>query len=67
LLAWFRGPREFPTIPTTLPVVRFAEHLPIPAKASEKRALIRGHNSTKGLPERFSRPPADLDFLNSPV
>jgi uncharacterized protein (DUF1501 family) len=35
---------EFGTIPTTLPGVRIAEHLPLLARQTDKFSIIRGHN-----------------------
>ena len=39
---------EFGTIPTTLPGVRFVEHLPHLAKVTDKFSLIRGHDPRNG-------------------
>jgi hypothetical protein len=39
---------EFGTIPTTLPGVRIAEHLPLLAKQTDKYSIIRGHNPQNG-------------------
>jgi len=39
---------EFGTIPTTLPGVRIAEHLPLLAKQTDKFSIIRGHNPQNG-------------------
>jgi hypothetical protein len=39
---------EFGTIPTTLPGVRVAEHLPLLAKQTDKFSIIRGHNPQNG-------------------
>lgn len=39
---------EFNTIPTTLPGVRIAEHLPMLAKATDKYSIIRGHDPKNG-------------------
>ena len=39
---------EFGTIPTTLPGVRFAEHLPLLAKQTDKFGIIRGHDPQNG-------------------
>ncbi len=39
---------EFGTIPTTLPGVRFVEHLPNLAKATNKFSVIRGHDPRNG-------------------
>lgn len=39
---------EFNTIPTTLPGVRLAEHLPFLAKATDKYSIIRGHDPKNG-------------------
>ncbi len=39
---------EFGTIPTTLPGVRIAEHLPLLAKHTDKFSIIRGHNPQNG-------------------
>jgi uncharacterized protein (DUF1501 family) len=39
---------EFGTIPTTLPGVRIAEHLPLLARQTDKYSIIRGHNPQNG-------------------
>ncbi len=39
---------EFGTIPTTLPGVRIAEHLPLLARQSDKYSIIRGHDPRNG-------------------
>src|SRR5262245_8249853 len=39
---------EFATIPTTLPGVRIAEHLPHLAKQTDKFSIIRGHDPKNG-------------------
>jgi Protein of unknown function (DUF1501) len=39
---------EFNTIPTTLPGVRIAEHLPLLAKQTDKYSIIRGHDPRNG-------------------
>jgi uncharacterized protein (DUF1501 family) len=39
---------EFSTIPTTLPGIRFAEHLPRLAKLTDDFSLIRGHDPKNG-------------------
>src|SRR5436305_12382367 len=39
---------EFGTIPTTLPGVRVAEHLPLLAKQTDKYSIIRGHDPKNG-------------------
>ncbi len=39
---------EFGTIPTTLPGVRVAEHLPFLAKQTDKFSIIRGHDPKNG-------------------
>ncbi len=39
---------EFNTIPTTLPGVRIAEHLPLLAKQTDKYSIIRGHDPKNG-------------------
>src|SRR5216683_6289917 len=39
---------EFGTIPTTLPGVRIAEHLPLLAKQTDKYSIIRGHDPKNG-------------------
>jgi hypothetical protein len=39
---------EFGTIPTTLPGVRLAEHLPLLAKQTSKYSIIRGHDPKNG-------------------
>src|SRR5262249_12590893 len=39
---------EFGTIPTTLPGVRFAEHLPLLARQTDKYSIIRGHDPQNG-------------------
>src|SRR5260370_39701598 len=39
---------EFSTIPTTLPGVRFVEHLPHLAKQTDKFSIIRGHDPKNG-------------------
>src|SRR5437764_13472836 len=39
---------EFGTIPTTLPGVRIAEHLPLLAKQTDKYSIIRGHDPKHG-------------------
>src|SRR5438105_3129811 len=39
---------EFNTIPTTLPGVRIAEHLPMLAKQTDKYSIIRGHDPKNG-------------------
>jgi uncharacterized protein (DUF1501 family) len=39
---------EFNTIPTTLPGVRLAEHLPFLAKQTDKFSIIRGHDPKNG-------------------
>jgi uncharacterized protein (DUF1501 family) len=39
---------EFGTIPTTLPGVRVAEHLPLLARQTDKYSIIRGHNPQNG-------------------
>ncbi len=39
---------EFGTIPTTLPGVRIAEHLPLLAKQTDKFSIIRGHDPKNG-------------------
>ena len=35
---------EFGTVPTTLPGVRIAEHLPLLARQTDKYSIIRGHD-----------------------
>src|SRR4029079_18050101 len=39
---------EFDTIPTTLPGVRLAEHLPLLARNTDKYSIIRGHDPKNG-------------------
>jgi uncharacterized protein (DUF1501 family) len=39
---------EFGTVPTTLPGVRFSEHLPLLARQTDKFSIIRGHNPQNG-------------------
>ena len=39
---------EFSTIPTTLPGVRIAEHLPLLAQQTDKFSIIRGHDPKNG-------------------
>jgi hypothetical protein len=39
---------EFETIPTTLPGVRFTEHLPLLARQTDKFSIIRGHDPKNG-------------------
>jgi uncharacterized protein (DUF1501 family) len=39
---------EFATIPTTLPGVRIAEHLPLLARQTDKLSIIRGHDPKNG-------------------
>jgi hypothetical protein len=39
---------EFNTIPTTLPGIRIAEHLPMLAKQTDKYSIIRGHDPKNG-------------------
>jgi hypothetical protein len=39
---------EFNTIPTTLPGIRFAEHLPLLARQTDKFSVIRGHDPKNG-------------------
>jgi hypothetical protein len=39
---------EFGTIPTTIPGVRIAEHLPLLAKQTDKFSIIRGHDPKNG-------------------
>src|SRR5437870_1308234 len=39
---------EFATIPTTLPGVRIAEHLPLLARQTDKYSIIRGHDPKNG-------------------
>src|SRR5690349_2029252 len=39
---------EFKTIPTTLPGVHFAEHVPLLAKQTDLLAVIRGHDPKNG-------------------
>lgn len=39
---------EFNTIPTTLPGIRFTEHVPQLAKVTDKIAVIRGHDPKNG-------------------
>jgi hypothetical protein len=39
---------EFGTIPTTLPGVRLAEHMPMLARQTDKFSIIRGHNPQNG-------------------
>jgi uncharacterized protein (DUF1501 family) len=39
---------EFGTIPTTLPGVRFTEHLPLLARQTDKFSVIRGHDPQNG-------------------
>src|SRR5262249_51397734 len=39
---------EFGTIPTTLPGVRVAEHLPLLARQTDKLSIIRGHDPKNG-------------------
>jgi uncharacterized protein (DUF1501 family) len=39
---------EFGTIPTTLPGVRFSEHLPLLARQTDKFSIIRGHDPKNG-------------------
>src|SRR6184192_4024137 len=39
---------DFKTIPTTLPGVRIAEHLPLLAKQTDKFSIIRGHDPKNG-------------------
>jgi hypothetical protein len=39
---------EFGTVPTTLPGVRFSEHLPLTAKQTDHLAIIRGHDPKNG-------------------
>lgn len=39
---------EFGTIPTTLPGIRIAEHLPLLAKQTDKFSIVRGHDPKNG-------------------
>src|SRR5881227_2376704 len=39
---------EFGTVPTTLPGVRVAEHLPLLARQTDKYSIIRGHDPQNG-------------------
>lgn len=39
---------EFGTVPTTLPGVRIAEHLPMLARQTDKFSIIRGHDPKNG-------------------
>jgi hypothetical protein len=39
---------EFKTIPTTLPGVHIAEHLPLLARNTDKYSIIRGHDPKNG-------------------
>jgi hypothetical protein len=39
---------EFDTIPTTLPGVRLAEHLPLLARNTDKYSILRGHDPKNG-------------------
>jgi uncharacterized protein (DUF1501 family) len=39
---------EFGTIPTTLPGIRVAEHLPLLARQTDKYSIIRGHDPKNG-------------------
>src|SRR5262245_29580501 len=39
---------EFGTIPTTLPGVRVAEHLPLLARQTDRYSIIRGHDPKNG-------------------
>src|SRR5213593_4539370 len=39
---------EFKTIPTALPGVRIAEHLPFLAKQTDKYSIVRGHDPKNG-------------------
>jgi hypothetical protein len=39
---------EFGTIPTTLPGVRIAEHMPLLARATDKYSIVRGHDPKNG-------------------
>ncbi|MDB5308960.1 MAG: Sulfatase [Gemmataceae bacterium] len=39
---------EFATVPTTLPGVRFVEHVPLLAKQTDRLAVIRGHDPKNG-------------------
>src|SRR5690242_12398183 len=39
---------EFSTIPTTLPGIRVAEHLPLLAQQTDKYSIIRGHDPKNG-------------------
>src|SRR5437868_5652830 len=39
---------EFATIPTTLPGVRFAEHVPLLAKQTDRLGIVRGHDPQNG-------------------
>src|SRR5271169_5640650 len=39
---------EFGTIPTTLPGIRFTEHLPLLARQTDKFSVIRGHDPKNG-------------------
>jgi uncharacterized protein (DUF1501 family) len=39
---------EFNTIPTTLPGVRIAEHMPLLARNTDKYSIIRGHDPKNG-------------------
>src|SRR4051794_21249557 len=39
---------EFGTVATTLPGVRFAEHLPMLARCTDKYSIIRGHDPKNG-------------------
>lgn len=39
---------EFGTVPTTLPGVRIAEHLPLLARQTDKYSIIRGHDPKNG-------------------
>ena len=39
---------DFATIPTTLPGVRIAEHLPLLARQTDKYSIIRGHDPQNG-------------------
>src|SRR3954465_15884344 len=47
---------EFGTIPTPLPGVRFAEHLPLLARQTDKFSITRGHdpkNGSHGIPDHL--------------
>jgi hypothetical protein len=39
---------EFGTVPTTLPGIRIAEHLPLLARQTDKYSIIRGHDPKNG-------------------